>query len=148
VALVIGNGAYRHASALRNPGNDARAVSAALRRLGFEVITGLDLDRNGLEQGIRELARRARGADAALFYCSGHGLEVAGRNYLVPVDARLEEPADLSFETLAARRWRSTRSCRPSSRAPGSASFSWTPAATTRSPARSRVRWVPAGPAR
>lgn len=101
VALVIGNGAYRHASALRNPGNDARAVSAALRRLGFEVITGLDLDRNGLEQGIRELARRARGADAALFYYSGHGLEVAGRNYLVPVDARLEEPADLSFETLA-----------------------------------------------
>jgi hypothetical protein len=102
VALVVGNGAYRHAVALRNPANDARAVSAALGRLGFEVITGLDLDRRGLEERVRELARRAQGAEAALFYYSGHGLEVAGRNYLVPVDARLEQPSDLPFETVAA----------------------------------------------
>lgn len=102
VALVVGNSAYRHAVPLRNPGNDARAVGASLRRLGFEVITGLDLDRAGLEERVRELARRAQGADAALFYYSGHGLEVAGRNHLVPVDARLEQPSDLPFETVPA----------------------------------------------
>jgi tetratricopeptide (TPR) repeat protein len=100
VALVIGNGNYLQAPQLVNPPNDAADIATALRRLGFDVVEGRDLDRHGLEDKIREFGRKLDGATMALFYYAGHGLQVAGRNYLVPTDAKLERPGDLSFETI------------------------------------------------
>ncbi|MFL9823895.1 NADase-type glycan-binding domain-containing protein [Rhodoplanes sp. SY1] len=100
VALVIGNGAYRAATPLPNPPNDAADVAAALRRIGFTVIEGRDLDKPALEDKIRAFGRALDRASVALFFYAGHGLQVAGKNYLVPVDARLERPGDLSFETV------------------------------------------------
>ncbi len=100
VALVVGNGAYAHTTSLANPRNDALDIATSLRALGFEVFEGLDLDGAGFADKVRDFARAARGAEAALFYYAGHGLQVEGRNYLVPVDARLGDEADLTFEAL------------------------------------------------
>jgi hypothetical protein len=95
VALVIGNGAYKNAPALPNPKNDAEDVSAALRGAGFDVITGLDLDKNGMDDAAIRFARAARDADVAMFYYSGHAMQFASFNYLMPVDANLTDEADL-----------------------------------------------------
>ena len=96
VALVIGNSKYHDPDAvLRNPGNDADAMAAALGRLGFEVIKGKDLDRDGFYDTLDKFAAAARGADVALFFYAGHGLQVNEKNWLVPVDARLESKRDL-----------------------------------------------------
>ena len=95
VALVIGNGAYKNATHLPNPTNDARDVAAALGRTGFDVILGLDLDRAGMDDHAVRFARAAREADVALFYYSGHAMQFAGVNYLMPIDARLADEADL-----------------------------------------------------
>jgi formylglycine-generating enzyme required for sulfatase activity len=95
VALVIGNAAYRNAATLQNPRNDATDVSEALKRLGFETIVGLDLDRDGMEDAAIKFARAARDADVALVYYSGHAMQRRGINYLMPVDAVLHDDADL-----------------------------------------------------
>ena len=100
VALVVGNSAYAHTQSLPNPRNDAEAMSDALRGLGFSVYDGYDLTRSGFEDLIRDFARGARTADAAVFFYAGHGLEVASVNYLVPVDAMIRDEADLQFETV------------------------------------------------
>lgn len=100
VALVIGNSAYEHAAPLANSKNDAEAVSAVLKKLGFEVITGLDLTQLQLEDTVRKFARAIRGAETALFFYAGHGLQVRGNNYLAPIDAKLDDEADLEFETV------------------------------------------------
>ena len=95
VALVIGNNAYENAIALPNPRNDAEDVSAALKRIGFDVIVGLDLDKRRMDEVTIRFAREAREADIAIFYYSGHAMQFAGSNYLVPVDAKLVDEADL-----------------------------------------------------
>jgi carboxyl-terminal processing protease len=95
VALIIGNGAYQNAPRLPNPGNDAQDVAAALRRVGFETILGLDLDRAGMDDHAVRFARAARDADIAIFYYSGHAVQFNGVNYLAPVDAKLTDEADL-----------------------------------------------------
>lgn len=100
VALVIGNSAYTHSTPLRNPSNDANAIAAVLKRLGFKVEKGVNVNRRELESKIRTFAKLARGADVALFFYAGHGLQVNGRNYLVPVDAKLPDEDDLEFETV------------------------------------------------
>ncbi len=100
VALVVGNGAYVEAAPLPNPPNDARAVAAALHRLGFEVIEGYDLDKRGLEAALRRFGEKVPGADIALAFFAGHGLQVAGKNYLVPVDAKLVREQDLRYEAV------------------------------------------------
>ena len=100
VALVVGNSKYISVNVLPNAGNDARATARTLRAIGFDVAEGLDLDRNGMERLIREFLRGAANARVALFFYAGHGLQVDGRNYLLPVDAKLESPSDLSFETI------------------------------------------------
>ena len=95
VALVVGNSAYSETTALRNPVNDATAMAAALRRLGFEVIEGRNLDREGFFDKIDAFDEAVRTAKMALFFYAGHGLQVGGRNYLAPVDMRLEKKQDL-----------------------------------------------------
>ncbi len=96
VALVVGNAAYEQELAvLRNPVNDATAVAAVLRRLGFEVIEGRDLDENDFYDKIAAFEDAARSASLALFFYAGHGLQVDGRNYLAPVDLKLKRKQDL-----------------------------------------------------
>ncbi|MBR0868083.1 caspase domain-containing protein [Bradyrhizobium sp. YCK136] len=95
VALVIGNGAYKNAPRLPNPTNDASDVAAALAKSGFDVIFETNLDQLGMQEASIRFARQARSADVALFYFSGHALQFAGVNYLLPVDAVLRDEADL-----------------------------------------------------
>jgi uncharacterized caspase-like protein len=95
VALVIGNGAYARVPHLPNPAHDAEDVAAALKRSGFEIIVATDLDKAGMDEATIKFARAARAADVAMFYYTGHALQVAGINYLVPVDAQLNDEADL-----------------------------------------------------
>ena len=100
VALVVGNSSYAHIGRLPNPENDAVDLSAALRRIGFEVTTELDADRVELTEALRAFTRRSAGADVSLVFYAGHGLEMDGINYLVPVDARLERDVDVRYETV------------------------------------------------
>ena len=96
VALVIGNAVYdQEVAALKNPVRDAAAVAAALRRLGFEVISGSDVDEAAFYDRIADFDAAARDAAISLFFYAGHGMQVDGRNYLAPVDLRLETRQDL-----------------------------------------------------
>lgn len=100
LALVIGNSAYKNAPALKNPANDAGDMADTLQRLGFEVIRGIDLDYTGMRNTVRRFSERLPEANVALLFYAGHGLQVAGKNYLVPVDAQIETQADLDFGTI------------------------------------------------
>lgn len=100
VALVIGNADYANVSVLDNPGNDAAAVASALERQGFEVLKRTDLNRVEMRNTLRDFRRLADGADVALVYYAGHGIEIGGVNYLVPVDARLEDERDAGLEMV------------------------------------------------
>ena len=101
VALIVGNGAYTAAGPLANPANDANDMAAALRKIGFEVLLGADLDKRGFDGKVRDFARALTKADVALFYYAGHGLQVGGKNFLVPVDAQLQTERDLDFEGVS-----------------------------------------------
>jgi uncharacterized caspase-like protein len=100
VALVIGNSAYRSTPELKNPRNDAEAMAAALTRLGFEVLKGIDTDQTTLRGLVRSFSREIDTAKIALFFYAGHGLQVNGKNYLIPVDAKFETESDLDFEAM------------------------------------------------
>jgi tetratricopeptide (TPR) repeat protein len=101
VALVIGNSAYKAVSVLPNPLRDAAAVAATLRGIGFATVRlERDLPRDKLTDALRSFAREAASADWAVIYFAGHGLEINGTNYLVPVDARLETDRDVPYEAL------------------------------------------------
>jgi formylglycine-generating enzyme required for sulfatase activity len=94
VALVIGNAAYRQMPRLTNPVNDAEDVGKSLRDLGFETIVATDLDRAGMNTTLGRFVRMVDGADIAIVYYAGHGMQFSGSNYLLPIDARLESAAD------------------------------------------------------
>ena len=100
VALVIGNAAYLNTPKLKNPENDAGDISTALAQLGFSVIEGKNLDRVKMEHAIRNFGEALKGADLGLFFYAGHGLQVSGVNYLVPVDAKLSTANALDFEMI------------------------------------------------
>ena len=100
VALVLGNAAYRNVPALANPVEDAKAVVAKLEQLDFEVVSGFDLTKLETQETIARFAKEVRGADVALFFYAGHGMQVAGSNYLLPVDAALEDETSLDFEAV------------------------------------------------
>ncbi len=100
IALVIGNSAYQHAPELKNPRSDASDMASALKALKFQVVEGVDLDKRAMEITIRKFAVGLKNADIALFFYAGHGLQVSGQNYLVPVDARLEDAHGLDFEMI------------------------------------------------
>lgn len=99
-ALVIGVSKYLHAPPLANTGNDADSVGAALRRLGFSVDLVIDPDRYAMESSIRNLGRKAEGAEASVFYYAGHAIEVSGQNLLVPAPANIQSDRDLRYETI------------------------------------------------
>ena len=100
VALVVGNSNYTHIGQLPNAENDASDMSAALRRLGFEVTTEFDADRRELTEALRTFTRRSLGADVALVFYAGHGIEMDGWQLPVPVNARLERDLEVRFETV------------------------------------------------
>jgi uncharacterized caspase-like protein len=100
VALVVGNSAYQQAGRLANPVNDAADMSAALKRIGIEVILGLDVDKRTFDSRIREFSRALAGAETGILFYAGHGLQVGQRNYLIPIDAQLQSERDLEFETV------------------------------------------------
>lgn len=99
-ALVIGNSLYVHTSVLNNPGNDSVDIAASLRELCFEVNLMNDLDLINFERELRDFREKARDADLALVFYAGHGIEIAGRNYLIPVDAELRQDVDVEWEAV------------------------------------------------
>jgi len=90
VALVIGNADYKFGGRLANPVNDAGDFAAVLRKLGFDVIEGRNLDKRTMEEKIREFTGKLDKAGIGLFFYAGHGMQVDGDNWLIPVDARIE----------------------------------------------------------
>ena len=103
LALVIGNGAYQTAP-LRNPTNDAEDMAATLKKLGFKVILKKDADQRTMEDTIRFFGRQLRNGDVGLFYFAGHGIQVEGRNYLMPINAKIESESDVKYEAVDAGR--------------------------------------------
>ncbi len=101
VALVVGNRAYKNTDWLDNPVKDADSVGQALRRLGFNVLDGRDLDFANFARQVRDFGRALREAHVALYFYAGHGLQVSGENYVVPVDASLEHEADVHLELVS-----------------------------------------------
>lgn len=100
LALVIGNGGYQNGK-LKNPPNDATAVTGVLRELGFEVTSGIDKSQHEMKQMIREFGQRLRAnGGVGLFYFAGHGVQAKGRNYLIPVDADIQAEADLEDQAV------------------------------------------------
>ena len=102
VALIIGNSAYKRVVRLPNPVNDAAAVAAMFTSAGFDtVVSKFDLTNTDMHGAVREFTGVAREADIAVVYYSGHGIEIRGKNYLVPVDARLASDLDVEDETIS-----------------------------------------------
>jgi uncharacterized caspase-like protein len=103
VALVIGNSAYRNVARLDNPANDAKLLADTLRALGFTLVGGgpqLDLDKAAFDRAAQAFGAQLSGADVGLFYYAGHGVQVRGENYLIPVDANPTKEADVDFQML------------------------------------------------
>jgi uncharacterized caspase-like protein len=101
VALVIGNSSYQKVARLSNPANDAAAVAAMFKSAGFDLVDSrLNLNANEMRKTLREFGSRARDADVAVIYYAGHGIELDGTNYLIPIDATLETDTDVLDETF------------------------------------------------
>ena len=127
---MIGNGAYANLDPLKNPVNDASDIANSLRSLGFEVMSGTDLTKAGMTALIGDFLEAAQHRRRSFFYYAGHGFQIDGRNFLVPVDASLKSRADIENWTHPARR----RSATSSKARRAFTSSSSTPAAPTRSP--------------
>jgi hypothetical protein len=102
-ALVIGNSAYQTAP-LKNPVNDAEDMTATLKNMGFKVILKQNADQRTMEDTIRYFGKQLRGGGVSLFYFAGHGMQVDGRNYLIPIDAKIESESDVKYEAVDAGR--------------------------------------------
>src|SRR5215470_14240291 len=101
IALVIGNSAYERAPQLPNPVQDATAMSQMFKTAGFDaVMLKLDLKASEMRRALRDFSDEARSADIAIIYFAGHGLEIQGTNYLIPVDAVLERDTDATDEAV------------------------------------------------
>jgi hypothetical protein len=101
VALVIGNGNYTKAATLKNPTNDAADMSRTLKDLGFEVFSGTDLNKREMENLIRQFGNRLlESKGVGLFYYAGHGVQVKGENYLIPVDADIPQEDEIAYEAV------------------------------------------------
>lgn len=103
VALVVGNSSYQNVTRLDNPRNDASLMAETLTALGFALIGNraqLDLDKAALDNAVQSFGRQVQGADVALFYYAGHGVQVSGQNYLVPINANPTREADVDFQMV------------------------------------------------
>lgn len=100
IALVIGNSAYTNTDALSNPKNDSEDVAAALRKLGFEVVLGQDMTKAEMDRALATFMRSLSGASVGLFFYAGHGFQIGGFNYLVPVDVKVIDGWSLDFEMV------------------------------------------------
>lgn len=100
VALIIGNSAYEHTTPLDNPKNDATDLTDTLKRLGFTVLLGLDQSKAAMDMTVRSFVQNISDADVALFFYAGHAMQVGGKNYLVPIDAKFEDSTAIDFETV------------------------------------------------
>src|ERR1700730_128642 len=100
LALIIGNGKYVNAPALENPANDAADLAQALRGVGFEGIAVQRASRDAMTKALREFSTRLRGTEMVLFFYAGHGMQMNGENYLLPIDADIQTPADVHFNTV------------------------------------------------
>jgi uncharacterized caspase-like protein len=101
VALVVGNANYRSIPSLTNPAADAMLMANTLKNLGFEIVgdeAQINLDKTALDRLVRKFGNQLQGADVGLFYYAGHGVQVRGANYLVPVNANPVREADVDFE--------------------------------------------------
>jgi hypothetical protein len=103
VALVIGNSTYRSVPTLPNPANDAADIAAALNRLGFAVTLVTNASFDQMRRGLIALGRDAAGADMAAVFFAGHGMEISGENWLIPVDAELKKDTDAANEAVSLR---------------------------------------------
>jgi uncharacterized caspase-like protein len=102
VALVLGNSAYQNVAPLANPVNDSGKIASTLKDAGFDIVDSRrDLSAAETRRALRDFADRARDADIAVVYYAGHGIEVDGANYLIPVDARLERDTDIYDEAFS-----------------------------------------------
>ena len=97
VAFVVGNGAYKNVAQLPNPPIDAKAMAAALRNVGFEVVEGTNLTRDKMTEKLLDFGKKTQGADVAVFFYAGHGIAVNGTNYLLPVDADIKSEMDVKL---------------------------------------------------
>ena len=107
VALVIGNSNYQSAPKLANPGNDAQSMAQMLNSAGFEVTQAIDLNRDEMVKAVQDFSASvaAHGPKTvAMVYYAGHGVQVAGENYLIPVDAKVDTPSDLANNSLRDRK--------------------------------------------
>lgn len=103
IALVVGNSNYRHIAPLNNPQNDAMLVAKTLTDLGFKLVGDgpqLNLTKSHFDEVVQEFGNEIQGADVALFYYAGHGVQVRGSNYLVPVGANPVREVDVNFQML------------------------------------------------
>ncbi len=103
VALIIGNSAYK-SSPLANPANDAEDMTAALKRLGFDVIKEVNADQRQMEDAIDKFYNCLRKSEIGLFYYAGHGMQIDNANYLIPVRANIKSESDVKFESVHAGR--------------------------------------------
>ncbi|MBI3699582.1 MAG: tetratricopeptide repeat protein [Afipia sp.] len=102
VALVIGNSQYKNVPALPNPQRDAALLANTLRKVGFQTVTlQTNLGRDGMMNALRDFAQQAVDADWAMIYYAGHGMEIAGTNYLLPIDAKIAVDSDINFEGIS-----------------------------------------------
>ena len=101
IALIIGNGAYS-SGPLKNPVNDATAMATQLQKLGFTIILKRNANLRGMEDALADFGDRLKRGGVGLFFYAGHGLQVGGANYLVPIGARINREADIKYETLDA----------------------------------------------
>ena len=97
VAFVVGNGTYKNVAALPNPPIDAKAMAAALRNVGFEVVEGSNLNRDKMTEKLLDFGKKAQGADVAVFFYAGHGIAISGTNYLLPIDADIKSEMDVKL---------------------------------------------------
>jgi uncharacterized caspase-like protein len=100
IALVIGNADYIHGNKLSNPVNDARDFSAALKELGFNVLTFINADLKTMKMAMDEFGENLGNYNIGLFYFAGHGLQVKGDNYLIPIDANLRVEQDVDYDCI------------------------------------------------
>jgi hypothetical protein len=101
LALIIGNSDYRNAP-LRNPENDARGMAQALRKSGFEVTLRINASQRDMETATRSFGKKLHKGGVGLFYYAGHGIQVNGRNYLIPIGATIESETDVKYEAVDA----------------------------------------------